>query len=172
MKSHTIMLAFCLLGVRVTKSSSHSSEGEKAPHFKGMSRNLWTYLKTYFVGFFFFVQTIHRDVDVPFYFQLMSGIMKVCWILSNAFPVYWHDCVFFLFILLIWFYSDFHMILKINFREACLAQQLGTCLWLRSWSWDLGSSLTSGSLWAACFSLCLYLCLSLCLSLCFSWINK
>ena len=45
-------------------------------------------------------------------------------------------------------------------RDAWVAQWLGICLWLRTWSSVRGSSPASGSLRGACFSLCLYLCLS------------
>ena len=46
-------------------------------------------------------------------------------------------------------------------RDAWVAQRLGTCLRLRPWSQDPGSSPALGSLWGACFSLCPCLCLSL-----------
>ena len=55
--------------------------------------------------------------------------------------------------------------LKSSIRDAWVAQGLSLCLWLRVWSWSLGSSPILGSWWGACFSLCLIFCLSLSLTI-------
>ena len=55
--------------------------------------------------------------------------------------------------------------LKSRIWDAWVAQGLTLCLWLRVWSWSLGSSPILGSWWGAWFSLCLIFCLSLSLSL-------
>ena len=44
-------------------------------------------------------------------------------------------------------------------------KELSISLWLRLWSWSLGSSPILGSWWGICFSLCLYFCLSLSLTI-------
>ena len=50
---------------------------------------------------------------------------------------------------------------RIKKRDIWVAQRLCICFQLRVWSRDPESSLASGSLQGACFSLCLCLCLSL-----------
>ena len=69
---------------------------------------------------------------------------------------------------LCFFYCDFNVISNKSWN-AWVAQQLSNCLWLRAWSWILGSSLQWASLHGACFSPA---CVSASLSLCLSWINK